>query len=72
MTKPTDIRDETCTNLSLLLNLLIRNIKPGEEFQVITTRRQLVQIEEVLRQNNIDVEHESLPEDLLVTISRSE
>nr|WP_319538606.1 hypothetical protein [uncultured Methanospirillum sp.] len=72
MTEPTDIRDETCTNLSLLLNLLIRNIKPGERFQVITTRRQLVQIEEVLRQNNIDVEHESLPEDLLVTISRSE
>jgi hypothetical protein len=70
MAEPADIRDETCTNLSILLKLLIRNIKPGEAIPLIVTRKQLIMIEEILVQHNISVHHEPLPEDLLVTVSR--
>ncbi len=67
---PADIRDETCTNLTILLALLMRNIKPDETVQVIATKRQLIQIEEVVTGHGILVHHTSLPEDLLVSFSK--
>ena len=70
MAEPADIRDETCTNLAILLKMLVRNIKPGETIPLIVTRKQLIQIEEVLLQDGISVHHESLPEDLLVRVTR--
>lgn len=72
MTGPADIRDETCTNLSILLKLLIRNIKPGDTVPLITTKKQLILIEDILSKNGLRVHHEPLPDDLLVTVTRSE
>lgn len=70
MAKPADIRNETCTNLSILLKLLTRKIKPGETIPLIVTRKQLIQIEEIVAQYGISVHHEPLPEDLLVTVTK--
>jgi hypothetical protein len=70
MTEPADIRDETCTNLSILLKLLIRNINPGETIQMIATKKQLIQIEEVLSQNGIYVQSSQLPVDLLLEVTK--
>lgn len=70
MAEPSDIRDETCTNLSILLNLLIRNIRAGDTIPLIATKKQAIQIEEILVPQGIRVWYEPLPEDLLVTISK--
>lgn len=68
MTEPADIRDETCTNLMILLKLLIRNQKQGTETSFIATKRQLNQIEEILTREGMSISYEFLPEDLLVTV----
>ncbi|HWQ63090.1 MAG TPA: hypothetical protein VN429_01640 [Methanospirillum sp.] len=70
MTEPADIRDESCTNLSILLKLLIRNINPGETIQMIATKKQLIQIEEVLSENGIYVQSSPLPLDLLLEVTK--
>jgi len=70
MVEPADIRDETCTKLSVLLKLLMRNIKPGETIPLIVTKKQLNQIEEILLPYGFSVQHEPLPEDLLVSVTR--
>ena len=70
MTTPSDIRDETCTNLSILLKLLIRNIKPGEPVQFIVSKKQVIQIEEILSKNGIGIHEEKLHQDLLLTVAK--
>jgi TusA-related sulfurtransferase len=67
---PTDIRDETCTNLTILLKLFIRKIQPGEVLQVIGTKKQLIQIEDIVSGFGISVSHEVLPEDLLISLGK--
>jgi hypothetical protein len=68
MAEPADIRDETCTNLSILLKLLIRNSKQGVPASFIATRKQLATIREILSEPEFTISGEPLPEDLLVTV----
>ena len=70
--KPADIREETCTNLSIFLKLLIRNMKPGSTIPLIATKKQVIQMEEILPPHGISVQSAPLPEDLLVMVTRNE
>ncbi len=70
MPEPSDIRNETCTNLSILINLLIRRIQPGDCVSLVVTRKQLIHIEEILTERGIVIRQQPLPEDLLITLSK--
>ncbi len=70
MTEPSDIRNETCTNLSILINLLIRKIQPGDFVSLVVTRKQLLHIEEILAERGFVIGQQPLPEDLLITLSK--
>lgn len=72
MPEPSDIRNETCTNLSILINLLIRRIQPGDCVSLVVTRKQLLHIEEILTERGIVIGQQALPEDLLITLSKPE
>lgn len=66
---PADLRDETCTNLTIALSLLMRRIKPGELRSIIVTSKQYIQIEGIPEKRKLKVTKEEFGDDLLITLS---
>ena len=64
-----DLRDETCTNVSIQLSLIMKRLKQGEMKKIMLTRKQYAQIEGINQRFHLFMEKEESGNDYLVTIS---
>ena len=64
-----DLRDETCTNLSIQLSLLMKRMRVGEQRKIIVTRKQYPQIEGIPERYKIHAMREEYGDDYLLTFS---
>jgi CRISPR/Cas system-associated protein endoribonuclease Cas2 len=64
-----DLRDETCTNVSIQLSLLMKRLKRGEVKKIMLTRKQYAQVEGINKRFHLSMEKEESGNDLLITIS---
>jgi TusA-related sulfurtransferase len=65
-----DLRNETCTNLTIQLSLLMKSMKPGEKRRIIVTPKQYIQIEEIPDRFHIKITKEICRDDLLITLQK--
>ena len=65
-----DLRNETCTNLTIQLSLLMKSMKPGDKRKIIVTPKQYVQIEGVPGRFSINSTKELSRYDILITLSK--
>lgn len=64
-----DFRNETCTNVSIQLSLLMKRIKRGEIKKIMLTRKQYDQIEGINQRFHLSMQKEESGNDYLITIS---
>ena len=64
-----DLREETCTNVSIRLSLLIKRMKKGDIQKILITRTQYHQVEGIPQRFNIFMEKEESGHDCLITLS---
>ena len=64
-----DLRDETCTNVSIQLSLLMKRLKRGEVKKIMLTRKQYDQIEGINQRFHLSMEKEESGNDYLITIT---
>jgi|GEM_PF-2144770 len=68
--KCSDLRDETCTNLSIRLSLLLKKMKIGDRQKIVVTQKQFSQIDGIPERNNIQTIKERMNEDVLITLEK--
>lgn len=64
-----DLRNETCTNLSIQFSLLVKRMKEGEIQKIMLTRKQYSQIEGIPPRLKLFMKKEKSGNDYLITIS---
>lgn len=66
-----DLREETCTNVSIRLSILMKKMKKGELQKFLITRPQYLQVEGIPKRYNLFMDKEQAGEDYIITISQS-